>query len=101
MDGTTQRAVNALVAIDDALGRATVSLAAAATTDWVSDAAEGYRRLLGDLELEVGRLRLAVGRAGSVVLGHTRAADVARAVQTATPPQGWVDGWLPGGGRWR
>jgi len=84
MDGTTTaRAVAALGRAQEALDEALRGLAAARTVDWVSDAADGYRHLLGDLELAVARLGLELAGTRGDVVRHVRAADLARAVQLA------------------
>jgi hypothetical protein len=75
---TTPPAVVAFAAAEDALGAARSALDAASRVDWVSSAADGYRRLLSDAAQDLARLGAALGGARSPVLRHTRESDAAR-----------------------
>ncbi|HQY32905.1 hypothetical protein [Actinotalea sp.] len=93
MDGTTTaRAVAALGAADAALDRARAALTGAREFEWVSDAADGYRHLLADLERDVAHLGLQLAQAQAGVLRHTRSADVACAVHRAAGAAGMAGG---------
>lgn len=63
---------------EDALASARTALDAAGQVDWVSSAADGYRRLLSDAAGDLIRFTAAVGAARYPVLRHTRASDEAR-----------------------
>lgn len=94
MDGTTTaRAVAALGAADAALDRARAALGGARDVEWVSDAADGYRHVLADLERDVAHTGLRLAQARDAVLRHTRSADVACAVHRSAGQAG-----MPAGG---
>lgn len=75
MGTVTSRAVNELRLVEEALAQARAAVRTAAGTPWVSAAADGYRRTLGETDRDLARLEVALGHAWGSVLRHVTAVD--------------------------
>ena len=87
----TPAARAALTQLQDGLDDAHRELIAAGRVEWVSVAADSYRRILEEVLVDVTRLNLRLADAGAAVLHHTRASDEARAAEEAACPRGFMN----------
>ena len=88
---TTASARAALAQLHDGLSAAHRDLLAAGRVEWVSAAADQYRRVVEDALVDVTRLNLRLADAGAAVLRHTGASDDRRAAEEVACPEGVVN----------